>query len=206
MVMKPAHVPFHLNEGLGLFAILTFVGVNKACCKRTSKATFRKAQISNKLIFSHHDKNSIKYAILILICMIIHLSKGWWAIKCNKITRKHFVRMFKVLCRGNGFLQPPSKKERENLFTKTFYNRLEQVSRVSEGRLVNFCAISEHWTLFSRGKVTRATGHSLWGKRCVGALLLQNMPSGPQSCSLAFSATPPAAKSLRILCPWGSLR
>lgn len=132
MVMKPAHVPFHLNEGLDLFAILTFVGVNKACCKRTSKATFRKAQISNKLIFSHHDKNSIKYARLILICMIIHLSKGWWAIKCNKITRKHFVRVFKVLCSGNGFLQPPSKKERENLFTKTFYNRLEQVSKESQ--------------------------------------------------------------------------
>lgn len=146
--MKPAHVPFPLNEGLDLFAILTFVGVNKAYCKRTSKATFRKAQISNKLIFSHHDKNSIKYARLILICMIIHLSKGWWAIKCNKITRKHFVRVFKVLCSGNGFLQPPSKKERENLFTETFYNRLEQVSKECQKVI---------WSTFV---LSQSTGHS----------------------------------------------
>lgn len=192
MVMKPAHVPFHLNEGLDLYAILTFVGVNKACCKRTSKATFRKAQISNKLIFSHHDKNSIKYARLILICMIIHLSKGWWAIKCNKITRKHFVRVFKVLCSGNGLLQPPSKKERENLFTKTFYNRLEQVSKESQKVVWSTFVLSQSaGPLFIWGKVTRATGHSLWGKRCVGALLLQNMPSGPEllSCILSNSSS-----------------
>jgi hypothetical protein len=79
------------------FTIHTLVKVNKAFCERTSKATFGKAQISNKLIFYHHDRNNIEYARSILIFMTLHFFKGWQAIKCNKITRKHFVGVFKVL-------------------------------------------------------------------------------------------------------------
>lgn len=51
------------------FTVHTLHEVDKAHWERTLKATFRKVQISNKLIFSDHDKNNIKYAGWILIFM-----------------------------------------------------------------------------------------------------------------------------------------
>lgn len=57
------------------FTIHMLNEVSKVHWERTLKATFRKVQISDNLIFSHHDKNSIKYGRWILIFMIYIFQK-----------------------------------------------------------------------------------------------------------------------------------
>lgn len=121
------------------------------------------------------------------------------------MTRKHFVRVFEVLCSGNGFLQPPSKKERENLFTKTFYDRLEQVSKESQKVIWSTFVLSQstgHSTSEGRSHGRQDT-HSQVNCACelyyCKACLVVHRVSFLHSQQLC-----PTAKSLRILCPQGS--